>query len=384
MNLFNVYPLYDITPVKAKDCLIYDNNGLEYLDLYGGHGVISVGHTHPHYVNALKKQLDQIGFYSNAIQNPIQEALAQKLGQLSGYETFDLFLCSSGAEANENALKLASFHTGKARVIAFDNSFHGRTSAAVAVTDNEKINAPLNKQQQVTFLRLNDIQAVEKELAKGDVSSVIIEGIQGVGGLDQGTTEFFKALEQICQKHQVILILDEVQSGYGRSGKFFAHQHHGISPDIITVAKGMGNGFPIGGVLISPKFEAVFGMLGTTFGGNHLACAAGLAVLEIMENEKLMDNVNDISAYFIEKAQQIPQVRNIKGRGLMLGLEFDFEVAALRKQLIMEGHIFTGSANNKKLLRILPPLTIQRKHIDLFFETLRGILEQAAYEPKTA
>lgn len=377
MNLFNVYPLYDITPVKAKDCLIYDDKGLEYLDLYGGHGVISVGHTHPHYVNALKKQLDQIGFYSNAIQNPIQEALAQKLGQLSGYETYALFLCSSGAEANENALKLASFHTGKARVIAFDNSFHGRTSAAVAVTDNEKINAPLNKQQQVTFLPLNDIQAVEKELAKGDVSSVIIEGIQGVGGLDQGTTEFFKALEQVCQKHQVILILDEVQSGYGRSGKFFAHQHHGISPDIITIAKGMGNGFPIGGVLISPKFEAVFGMLGTTFGGNHLACAAGLAVLEIMENEKLMDNVNDISAYFIEKAQQIPQVKNIKGRGLMLGLEFDFEVAALRKQLIMDGHIFTGSANNKKLLRILPPLTIQKQHIDLFIETLQKFLKQA-------
>lgn len=384
MNIFNVYPLYDITPVTAKDCLIYDDKGIEYLDLYGGHGVISVGHTHPYYVNALKNQLDQIGFYSNAIQNPIQKALAKKLGAISGYETYDLFLCSSGAEANENALKLASFHTGKARVIAFDNAFHGRTSAAVAVTDNEKINAPLNKQQRVTFLPLNNIQAVENELKKGDVSSVIIEGIQGVGGLDQGTNEFFKALEQTCQKHQVVLILDEVQSGYGRSGKFFAHQHHGISPDVITVAKGMGNGFPIGGVLISPKFEAVYGMLGTTFGGNHLACAAGLAVLEIMEQEKLMDNVQQISAYFIEKARQIPQVKNIKGRGLMLGLEFDVEVAALRKQLIVEGHIFTGSANNKKLLRILPPLTIQKKHIDLFFETLQGILEQTIEIPKTA
>ncbi|MDT8415515.1 MAG: aminotransferase class III-fold pyridoxal phosphate-dependent enzyme [Flavobacteriaceae bacterium] len=384
MNLFNVYPLYDITPVKAKDCLIYDEKGIEYLDLYGGHGVISVGHTHPHYVNALKNQLDQIGFYSNAIQNPVQQALAKKLGALSGYGTYDLFLCSSGAEANENALKLASFHTGKARVVAFDNAFHGRTSAAVAVTDNEKINAPLNKQQHVTFLPLNDIQLVENELAKGDVGSVIIEGIQGVGGLDQGTTEFFRALEALCQKYQVVLILDEVQSGYGRSGHFFAHQHHGISPDVITVAKGMGNGFPIGGVLISPKFEAVYGMLGTTFGGNHLACAAGLAVLEIMEQEKLMENVREISAYFIEKAQNIPQVKNIKGRGLMLGLEFDFEVAALRKQLIMEGHIFTGSANNKKLLRILPPLTVRKKHIDLFFDTLLGILKQAAYEPKTA
>jgi len=384
MNIFNVYPLYNITPVRAKDCLIFDEKGIEYLDLYGGHGVISVGHTHPHYVHALKNQLDQIGFYSNAIQNPIQTALAKKLGRLSSYDSYDLFLCSSGAEANENALKLASFHTGKARVIAFDNAFHGRTSAAVAVTDNEKINAPLNMQQQVTFLPLNDIRAMENELGKGDVSSVIIEGIQGVGGLDQGTTEFFKALEQVCQKHQVILILDEVQSGYGRSGKFFAHQHHDISPDIITVAKGMGNGFPIGGVLISPKFEAVYGMLGTTFGGNHLACAAGLAVLEIMAQEKLMENVCEISAYFVEKANQITQVKNIKGRGLMLGLEFDFEVAALRKQLIMEGHVFTGSASNKKLLRILPPLTIQKKHIDLFFETLEGILEQAAYEPKTA
>jgi len=384
MNIFNVYPLYNITPVRAKDCLIFDEKGIEYLDLYGGHGVISVGHTHPHYVHALKNQLDQIGFYSNAIQNPIQTALAKKLGRLSSYDSYDLFLCSSGAEANENALKLGSFHTGKARVIAFDNAFHGRTSAAVAVTDNEKINAPLNKQQQVTFLPLNDIRAMENELGKGDVSSVIIEGIQGVGGLDQGTTEFFKALEQVCQKHQVILILDEVQSGYGRSGKFFAHQHHDISPDIITVAKGMGNGFPIGGVLISPKFEAVYGMLGTTFGGNHLACAAGLAVLEIMAQEKLMENVCEISAYFVEKANQITQVKNIKGRGLMLGLEFDFEVAALRKQLIMEGHVFTGSASNKKLLRILPPLTIQKKHIDLFFETLEGILEQAAYEPKTA
>lgn len=375
MNLFNVYPLYDITPVRAKDCLVYDEKGTEYLDLYGGHGVISVGHTHPHYVQALKNQLDRIGFYSNAIQNPVQEALANKLGELSGYADYDLFLCSSGAEANENALKLASFYTGKARVVAFHNAFHGRTSAAVAVTDNEKINAPINKQQRVNFLPLNDLQAVEKELAKGDVGSVIIEGIQGVGGLDQGSTEFFQDLEKICRRHGVVLILDEVQSGYGRSGQFFAHQFHGIRPDIITVAKGMGNGFPVGGVLISPKFEAVFGMLGTTFGGNHLACAAGLAVLEIMEQEKLMENTRKVSDYIIERAQQLPQVKNIKGRGLMLGLEFDFEVAALRKQLIMEGHIFTGSANNKKLLRILPPLTLQPKHVDLFFETLKRFLK---------
>lgn len=383
MNLFNVYPLYNITPVKAKDCFVYDENGTEYLDLYGGHGVISVGHTHPHYVQALKNQLDKIGFYSNAIQNPVQEALASKLGQLSGCNDYDLFLCNSGAEANENALKLASFHTGKARVIAFYNAFHGRTSAAVATTDNEKINAPINKQQKVTFLPLNDLAAVEMELAQGDVGSVIIEGIQGVGGLDQGTTNFFIGLEKLCQQYAAVLILDEVQSGYGRSGKFFAFQHHDIRPGIITVAKGMGNGFPIGGILISPDFEAVSGMLGTTFGGNHLACAAGLAVLEIIEKEQLLQNVEKISNYFIEKAQQIPQVKNIKGRGLMLGLEFDFEVAALRKRLILEGHIFTGSANNKKLLRILPPLTVKRQHIDAFFEVLQRFLQPESATAKT-
>jgi acetylornithine/N-succinyldiaminopimelate aminotransferase len=374
MNLFNVYPLYDVTPVKAKDCFVWDNNNKKYLDLYGGHGVISVGHSHPDYVAKLKSQLDNLGFYSNAIQNPLQVELAKKLGSLSGYPDYDLFLCSSGAEANENALKLASFHTGNSRVISFKNSFHGRTSAAVAVTDNKKINAPINKQQVATFLPLNDANAVEQELQKGNVCCVIIEGIQGVGGLDQGTTEFFKTLEALCTKYNTVLILDEIQSGYGRTGKFFAHQHHGIKADIITIAKGMGNGFPIGGVLISPKFEASFGLLGTTFGGNHLACAAAISVLEIIKKEHLISNATIVSDYFNEEIRKIPQIKNIKGRGLMAGIEFDFEVGELRKKLIYDHHIFTGGAMNKNLLRILPPLTVTKEHIDSFIKALKDIL----------
>jgi len=376
MNLFDVYPLYNITPVKALDCTIIDENGVKYLDLYGGHGVISIGHTQPDYVAKLKNQLDNIGFYSNAIQNPLQVELAEKLGKLSGHEDYTLFLCSSGAEANENALKLASFHTGKSRVIAFDNSFHGRTSAAVAVTDNKKIVAPINAQQIVTFLPLNNIDLVETELKKGDVCAVIIEGIQGVGGLDEGTTEFFQALEKVCEANNVVLILDEVQSGYGRSGRFFAHQHHNIKADIISLAKGMGNGFPIGGILISSKFTASYGLLGTTFGGSHLACAAGIAVLEVMEKEKLMDNVNDVYAYFLEAIKKVPEVKKVKGKGLMLGVEFDFDVSELRKKLIIEKHIFTGSANNKNLLRILPPLTIQKSDIDAFIIALKETLAE--------
>lgn len=379
MNLFNVYPLYDITPVKAIDCTITDDNGVEYLDLYGGHGVISIGHTQPDYVSKLKNQLDNLGFYSNAIQNPLQVELAEKLGKLSGLEDYELFLCSSGAEANENALKLASFHNGKSRVVAFDNSFHGRTSAAVAVTDNKKIVAPINAQQVVTFLPLNNIELVEAELEKGDVSSVIIEGIQGVGGLDEGTTEFFQALEKACKKHGVVLILDEVQSGYGRSGKFFAYQHHNIKADIISVAKGMGNGFPVGAILISPEFEASFGLLGTTFGGSHLSCAAGIAVLDVMEKLKLQDNVNEVSAYFFEQIKQVPQIIKVKGRGLMLGVEFDFEIGTLRKKLIVEKHIFTGSANNKNLLRILPSLTVKKSDIDVFIVALKESLAELGY-----
>lgn len=376
MNLFNVYPLYDITPVKALDCTITDDKGVEYLDLYSGHGVISIGHTQPDYVEKLKNQLDHLGFYSNAIQNPLQVELAQKLGKLSGLEDYELFLCSSGAEANENALKLASFHNGKSRVVAFDNSFHGRTSAAVAVTDNKKIVAPINAQQVVTFLPLNQIELVEAELEKGDVTAVIIEGIQGVGGLDQGTTAFFQALENACKKHDVVLILDEVQSGYGRSGKFFAFQHHGINADIISVAKGMGNGFPVGAILISPKFEASFGLLGTTFGGSHLSCAAGIAVLDVMEKLDLQKNVNEVYEYFLEKITEVEGIKQVKGKGLMLGVEFDFDVAALRKKLIIEKHIFTGSANNKNLLRILPPLTVKKSDIDTFIVALKESLEE--------
>lgn len=376
MNLFDVYPLYNVTPVTALDCKIYDNNGIEYLDLYSGHGVISIGHSHPEYNAKLKAQLDKLSFYSNAIQNPLQVELADKLGKLSNCEEYSLFLCSSGAEANENALKMASFHTNKSRVISFNNAFHGRTSAAVATTDNPKIVAPMNAQQVVTFLPLNDIDLVEAELKKGDVASVIIEPIQGVGGLDMGTTEFFQRLEKICSMYDVVLILDEVQSGYGRSGKFFAHQHHGIKPDIICMAKGMGNGFPIGGILTSPKFKASHGLLGTTFGGSHLACAAGIAVLDIIEKEKLMENVLVIEKYFFEQIKQIPEIIKVKGRGLMLGVEFDFEVGPLRKKMIMEKHIFTGSSSNKNLLRILPPLTVKKEYIDTFIKSLKEALAE--------
>lgn len=376
MNLFDVYPLYNITPVKAVDCTITDNNGVEYLDLYSGHGVISIGHSHPHYVAQLKNQLDAIGFYSNAIQNPLQVELAEKLGKLSGYDDYNLFLCSSGAEANENALKLASFHTNKSRVISFHNAFHGRTSAAVATTDNPKIVAPMNAQQVVTFLPLNQIELVEAELQKGDVCCVIIEGIQGVGGLDEGTTEFFQALEKVCAQYEVILILDEVQSGYGRTGKFFAHQHHNIKADIICLAKGMGNGFPIGGIMIAPKIKASYGLLGTTFGGSHLACVAGIAVLDVIKEQKLMENANEVYTYFLEAIQQIPQIKKVKGKGLMLGVEFDFEINDLRKKMILDKHIFTGNANNKNLLRILPPLTINKKDIDTFIIALRESLTE--------
>ncbi|MFK5878418.1 MAG: aminotransferase class III-fold pyridoxal phosphate-dependent enzyme [Flavobacteriaceae bacterium] len=375
MNLFNVYPLFNVTPIKAKGCFVWDEKGEQYLDLYGGHGVISVGHTHPDYVYAISNQINLLGFYSNAIQNPLQVELAKKLGELSGYPNYDLFLCNSGAEANENALKLASFYTGKSRVISFNNSFHGRTSAAVAVTDNEKINAPINKQQVATFLPLNDVGAVEKELQKGDVCAVIIEGIQGVGGLDEGIPEFFKSLEFLCDKYDAILILDEIQSGYGRTGRFFAHQFHNIKPDIITVAKGMGNGFPIGGVLISSKLEASFGLLGTTFGGNHLACAAAISVLDIIKNEKLIENAIAIGNYFKDQIKTIPQVKFHKGKGLMTGIEFDFEVGELRKKLLYNHHIFTGGAMNKNLLRILPPLTVTKEHIDEFINALKKALK---------
>lgn len=375
MSLFQVYPLLNINLTNAKDVYVYDQEGLEYLDLYGGHAVISIGHGHPKYKERLKSQIDAIGFYSNSVQNKIQEELGEKLVRFSNCPDYRLFLCNSGAEANENALKLASFHTQASRVIAFKNGFHGRTSAAVAVTDNPKINAPLNAQQHVDFFELGDLAGVESSLKKGEVCAIIFECIQGVGGLDEATPEFYKALEQLAKEYKVLLIADEVQSGFGRTGDFFAFQKHGIQPDIISMAKGMGNGFPVGGILIAPHIESHYGMLGTTFGGNHLACSAALSVLEVLEEEKLMEHVTEVSNYFISEANKIPQIKKIKGRGLMLGLEFDFPIAALREQLVYTHHIFTGNSNNKNLLRILPPLSIQKESIDTFFSALKTALK---------
>ncbi len=361
MSLFNVYPLYDITPIRAKDVYVYDEKNVEYLDLYGGHAVISIGHSHPKYVRAISEQVEKLGFYSNSIQNPLQVDLANKLLTLSSCKNYQLFLCNSGAEANENALKLASFHNGKKKVIAFKNGFHGRTSAAVATTDNPKIIAPINAQQEVEILRLGDLDILEKALAKNDVCAVIIECIQGVGGLDESTTKFYQGLENLCRKYSTCFIADEVQSGFGRTGDFFAFQKQNITPDIISMAKGMGNGFPVGGILIHPYIKPSYGLLGTTFGGNHLACVASSTVLGVIKEENLMQNVKDISAYFMDKAKGISKIKQVKGRGLMLGLEFDFPVAELRKKLIFNHYIFTGSAKNPNVLRILPPLTIQKK-----------------------
>jgi acetylornithine/N-succinyldiaminopimelate aminotransferase len=375
MKLFDVYPLYDVTPVKAEGSYVWDDKNEKYLDLYGGHGVISIGHTHPHYKEMVEEQLNAIAFYSNAIQNPLQQELANKLGELSGCaQEYELFLCSTGAEANENAIKVASFYNKKSRVIAFQNGFHGRTSAAVSVTDNKKIIAPVNAHNPVTILPLNDIEAVTAEIEKGDVTAVIVEPIQGVGGLDEPTTEFLQAIRKITQENNVCLILDEVQSGYGRSGKFFAHQLHDVKADIIPMAKGMGNGFPIGGVLIAKHIESWYGMLGTTFGGSHLACAAGIAVLDVIKKDKLIENVQKINAYFKKQVKSLKGVKQVKGQGLMLGLEFDFEVGELRKKLIYDEKIFTGGAMNKNLLRILPPLNVTKKDIDVFITALKKLL----------
>lgn len=374
MELFDVYPLYDVTPEKAKGCYVYDNNGKKYLDLYGGHGVISIGHSHQQYVSAICDQVGKMGFYSNSIKNPLQVSFADKLGAVSGCDAYNLFLCNSGAEANENALKMASFETGKSKVIAFEKAFHGRTSAAVAATDNKKINAPINSQQEVVFLPLNDKELLEKELRNNDVAAVIIEGIQGVGGLNQGSTAFFKDLEKLCKQYGAMLILDEIQSGYGRSGKFFSFQHHGIQPDIISMAKGMGNGFPIGGILISNNIKASYGLLGTTFGGNHLACAAGHAVLNVIDEESLMENVNSVSSHFLERIKEVDGIISIKGRGLMLGVLFDFPVAEMRKALIFDEGIFTGGSADPNLLRILPPLSVTKEEIDSFVEALKRVM----------
>lgn len=370
MNLFNVYPLFDITPVTAKDVFVYDENNSQYLDLYGGHAVISIGHSHPTYVKNIRAQVGKIGFYSNSIQNPLQVALAKKLARVSGCNSYELFLCNSGAEANENALKLASFHTGKKKVIAFKNGFHGRTSAAVAATDNPNIIAPINAQQEVEILALGDLESLEKSLSKNDVCAVIIECIQGVGGLDESTAVFYEGIDKLCKKYNACFIADEVQSGFGRTGDFFAFQKYNVTPDIISIAKGMGNGFPVGGILVHPNIKASFGLLGTTFGGNHLACVAVLTVLEVLEKERLLQNAQEVSTYFLKKSQTVPALKNVKGRGLMLGLEFEFPIAELRKNLIYKHKIFTGSAKNPNVLRILPPLTIKKEHLELFFEAL--------------
>lgn len=369
MELFDVYSLWDIEPVKAKGCHVWDKEGNEYLDLYGGHAVISIGHSHPVYVKAISDQVEKIGFYSNSVQNSLQKELAQKLGDLCGYPDYSLFLCNSGAEANENALKLASFYTGKSRIIAFKEAFHGRTSGAVAITDNPNIQSPFNSGHDVTFVTLNDIVAVESELEKGDVATVIIEGIQGVAGIFVPETEFMQQLDLLCKKHNVPLILDEIQSGYGRSGKFFAHQIAGIKPDMITIAKGMGNGFPIGGVIISPKFEAKKGMLGTTFGGNHLACAAAIAVLDVIRFESLIENAALMGEYLKGKLLNIKGVKEVRGEGLMLGIEFQPEYSTIRNQLLFENHIFTGGAKNN-IMRLLPPLSISKEELDIFINEL--------------
>jgi acetylornithine/N-succinyldiaminopimelate aminotransferase len=376
MNLFDVYPLMNVTPVKALGCKVWDNNGTEYLDLYGGHAVISIGHSHPHYIKRMTEQLSLIGFYSNSVQNPMQQELAQKLGQLSGFNDYSLFLSNSGAEANENALKLASFHTGKSRVIAFQKAFHGRTSAAVAVTDNPKIQASVNKGLAVTFLKLNDSEAVRKELEKGDVCAVIVEGIQGIAGIRIAEDDFLRSLDKMCRETGAVLILDEIQSGYGRSGSFFAFEGSGIKPHLITTAKGMGNGFPIGGLLISPEFKASHGLLGTTFGGSYLACAAGLAVLEVIEKENLAENAQKVGSYLIGELKKIKVIKEVRGRGLMIGLEFDTEVSPIRKKLLDDKKIFTG-VSSTNIIRLLPPLTLTREMADRFIQSLKEVLQQS-------
>ena len=373
MNLFDVYSLFDVTPVRALGCKVWDSNGQEYLDLYGGHAVISVGHSHPDYVAALKDQLDKIGFYSNSVVNPLQEELAQRLGKASGYEDYSLFLDNSGAESNENAAKLASFHTGKDRIIAFRKSFHGRTSGAVALTDNPAIVSPFNSHHKVSFCDLNDAAGVEEILKGGDVAGVIIEGIQGCGGINVPDNGFMQELSALCKRYGACLILDEVQSGYGRTGRFFAHQWNGIRPDIITMGKGIANGFPCGGILISPEFKAVKGMLGTTFGGNYLAMAAALSVLDIMEREHLTENALKVGEHLKNNIPQSPRIKEVRGRGLMLGIEMNEEVAPLRKALLFDKHIFTG-VSGKNMVRLLAPLCLSIEEADRFIEALKELL----------
>ncbi|MDO5571569.1 MAG: aspartate aminotransferase family protein [Bacteroidales bacterium] len=375
MHLFDVYPLFDIEVDKGKGCYVYDNKGVEYLDLYGGHAVISIGHSHPHYLKAINEQASKLVFYSNSVQNPLQKKLAERLGKACGYEDYALFLINSGAEANENALKLASFHTGKKKVIAFSHSFHGRTSAAVKITDNPAIVSPINDTFEVTFVELGDIETVKSELSKGDVCAVIIEGITGVGGIQIPSETFLQQLREETIKAEAVLILDEIQSGYGRSGKFFAHQYANIKPDIITVAKGIANGYPFAGVLISPMFTPRYGMLGTTFGGNHLGCAAALAVLDVIEDENLIENSAKVGKYLLERLQElnIPGVKEIRGRGLMIGIEFEDSAKEIRSKLLYQEKVFTGAAGTK-VIRLLPPLCLSIDQADSFIDRLKKVI----------
>ena len=375
MNLFDVYPLFDVNIVKGKGCHVWDDKGQEYLDLYGGHAVISVGHCHPHYIEKLTRQLGRLGFYSNSVVNKLQVELAERLGKACGYEDYQFFLINSGAEANENALKLASFYNGRKRVLSFSKAFHGRTSLAVETTDNPKIIAPINANGHVTYLPLNDLDAFKAELAKGDVCAVIVECIQGVGGIRLATAEFMQGVRQACDETDTVLICDEIQCGYGRSGKFFAHQHLGVKPDLITVAKGIGNGFPMGAVLISPKFTPVYGQLGTTFGGNHLACAAALAVLDIMEKEHLVENAAKVGNFLMEgiKALRLPHVVDVRGRGLMIGVELDVPYKEIRNKLLFEEHCFTGCSGTN-VLRLLPPLCLGEAEAADFLKRLERVV----------
>ena len=377
MKLFDVYPLFDVNIVKGKGCKVWDDKGQEYLDLYGGHAVISIGHSHPHYIEKVTEQVSQLGFYSNSVINKLQVELAERLGKISGYDDYQLFLINSGAEANENALKLASFTNGRTRVLSCEKAFHGRTSLAVEVTNNPKIIAPINDNGHVTYLPMNDLAAWETELAKGDVCAVILECIQGVGGIKLATPEFAQGLAAACKKYGTILICDEIQCGYGLSGKFFAHQWLGIKPDIITVAKGIANGFPMGGVLISPEFKPVYGQLGTTFGGNHLACAAALAVLDVFEQEHLVENAHEVGEYLITQLKELQKTYNhivdVRGRGLMIGIDLDIPHKDVRQPLIYQEHCFTGCAGTN-ILRLLPPLCLTKAEADLFIEKLKKTL----------
>lgn len=375
MNLFDVYSLYDIEPVRGKGSHVYTEDGTDYLDLYGGHAVISIGHAHPDYVKAVSEQVARLGFYSNSVQNTLQTALAEKLGKASGYPDYSLFLCNSGAEANENAIKLASFTTGRAKVLAFGKAFHGRTSGAVAMTDNPAIRSPFNETSNVTFVPLNDIDAAEAALSTGEYAAAIVEGIQGVSGIHEPTGQFLNSLAEVCKKTGTLLILDEIQSGYGRSGKFFAHQYSGIRPDIITCAKGIANGFPAAALLISPEIPARKGMLGTTFGGNHLACAAAIAVLEVIEKENLVNNAAEVGEYLIDELKKIPAVKDVRGRGLMIGLEVEgFTGSELRKKLLFEHHIFTGGAG-QYTVRLLPALSLSKAEADYFLDEFKKAIQ---------